>query len=533
LLGERGMTITNFKNISTSGFDEDVLTTSTSGESIINFGRLKTTGELANGIFADADDVSVRNFGTIETSGLGATAIFVEGSNAHIDNYGKVTTHGDDSGLPPFTSDAIVADGDGFRITNYGSVITEGFASSALVGIGSHGVIVNYGRVDSSGLFGAEIIVFGDGSQVINAGEVVARGDEMGALNAIGLGGEATSILNLGRVQVTGSGSFALFLEDQNGRATNTGVVVVSADEGSGIVAVGDGNTLDNTGLIDTHGTFATGIRCVFGVDIDIRNEGRIVTDGELAMGVALGLRSSGIIPTSDGEITNAGAIKTHGAGAAGVIMVGDGHQLINSGHITTDGESAEAFGITFRAAGAVVSGDHGLIENTRTGVIESNHSGSAAVELNVLEQPGQTAAGLSSELDNFGLIKGTSIAVLGGAGQETVVNHGRVVGNVALGDGADTFIFAKGGSLSGDLYLGGGDDLVRIEKGAGSAHIADFAAGPAAGDVIDVSAFFASLGDLKAHSSQHSNDVVVDLGRSRAPEAERVNCGRLPLRMS
>ena len=59
----------NFKDISTSGFDEDVLTTATSGERVINFGHLTTTGNLANGIFADANDVAIRNFATIETSG--------------------------------------------------------------------------------------------------------------------------------------------------------------------------------------------------------------------------------------------------------------------------------------------------------------------------------------------------------------------------------------------------------------------------------------------------------------------------------
>jgi hypothetical protein len=41
---------------------------------------------------------------------------------------------------------------------------------------------------------------------------------------------------------------------------------------------------------------------------------------------------------------------------------------------------------------------------------------------------------------------------------------------------------------------------------------IADFAAGALGGDVVDVSAFFASFGDLKAHSSQGGDDVVIAL---------------------
>src|SRR5262249_39766315 len=113
------------------------------------------------------------------------------------------------------------------------------------------------------------------------------------------------------------------------------------------------------------------------------------------------------------------------------------------------------------------------------------------------------------------GLIRGAAVAVLGGAGQETVINHGRIVGDVDLGAGADTFVFGKGGTLAGDLFLGDGDDFVRIENGSGTTHIADFAAGAASGDVIDVSAFFSSFSALKAHSHQQGNDVVIDLDRN------------------
>jgi len=51
------MAIVNFEDRFTSGFNEDALTTSTSGETIHNHGDLTTTGDLANGFFAGADDV--------------------------------------------------------------------------------------------------------------------------------------------------------------------------------------------------------------------------------------------------------------------------------------------------------------------------------------------------------------------------------------------------------------------------------------------------------------------------------------------
>jgi hypothetical protein len=76
----------------------------------------------------------------------------------------------------------------------------------------------------------------------------------------------------------------------------------------------------------------------------------------------------------------------------------------------------------------------------------------------------------------------------------------------------ADTFVFGIGGTLAGDLFLGGGDDLVVVENGSGRAEIADFAVGAVGGDVIDVSAFFSSFGELKAHTSQGGSDVVIAL---------------------
>ena len=92
------------------------------------------------------------------------------------------------------------------------------------------------------------------------------------------------------------------------------------------------------------------------------------------------------------------------------------------------------------------------------------------------------------------------------------MLNRGRIVGDVDLGDGADTFVFAKGGAVYGTVILGGGDDIARIENGAGKTVIADFAAGAASGDVIDISEFFSSFGAVQSHSRQRGSDVVITL---------------------
>jgi hypothetical protein len=95
-------------------------------------------------------------------------------------------------------------------------------------------------------------------------------------------------------------------------------------------------------------------------------------------------------------------------------------------------------------------------------------------------------------------------------------------------GAGADTFVFGKGGTLAGDLFLGAGDDLVVIENGSGTSHIADFAAGASGGDLVDVSAFFSSFVALQAHSQQQGNDTVITLDHNDKLVLENVQLGAL-----
>src|SRR5437762_732235 len=94
-------------------------------------------------------------------------------------------------------------------------------------------------------------------------------------------------------------------------------------------------------------------VACFFRLDrISISsNLGRVATDGDLAIGVVLGVRNSGIGTADGGTIVNRGVIDTEGDGAAGVVMIGNGHPLTNSGRIATDGGvGSGSFGV-FRAA--------------------------------------------------------------------------------------------------------------------------------------------------------------------------------------
>jgi hypothetical protein len=524
----------NFSDISSG--DEDALSTFTSGETLLNFGNLTTTGDLANGIFAGADDVTIRHFGNIETSGLGAAGIYVQGDNARIENFGSIKTTGTFTSDELFFSEGIFAEGNNYYIVNHGSIRVEGLGSSALVGFGPEegGVIINFGVLDSSATSSIVIAAFGDRSQVINAGQVTCSGGDAAAVRVLG---EDASAHNRGEILITGADSVGLQGVIANTHLTNQGVISVTADVSWGMLGGGNGHQATNLGLIETQGTFAAGIVMVGrggpldepGLNFEVVNAGRITTDGDLAIGVALGFGGDGFNRAVDGQIVNSGVIETSGDGAAGVVMIGDGHHLTNSGRITTDGGAffGDPVG-ELRAAGVVVSGDDALVENARTGVIESLNADSAAVELNVLDRDGLSNADTSSTLENFGRIEGT-VAVLGGAGEETVINHGCIVGDVNLGTGDDTFVFAKGGALNGDLILGGGDDVVVIENGSGTSTIADFAgAGVADGDRIDVSVFFSTINELKAESVQSGTDVVVALDQNDTLVIENVQLSTL-----
>ena len=521
------MTIRNFVNILTTAIDDDALTTTKPGERVLNFGHLKTSGDIADGIFAEADGVSVHNLGRIETSGAGAAGILVRGDDARIVNFGLVETHGGVLGDDEFFAEGIVAEGNRFSIANFGRVHVDGDGSSGLAGVGTDGAIVNYGVVDSTASGSSVIAVRGDGSRIVNAGRVTVGGEDNAGLFALG---EGASAVNLGTILIAADGNVGLQGVEANTTLANKGTIRINGDGSDGIGAFGDGHRVTNSGHIEAHGDFSAGIKAlgvvllgIVGTDLEIDNTGHVTTDGNLGFGLSLGLTSVpqlggflGFIPAEDGVILNKGSVQTHGDGAAGVVLCGTGNQLINSGRIIADGGQfdGDPFG-PFQAAAVVVTGDDALVQNGKSGVIQSKNTDSAGIEINIIERDGLSNADTSCRLENSGLIKGAGVAILCGAGEEIVINYGRIVGDVVMGDGADTVISGKGGMIRGSLVLGGGDDIVFIEDGSGTTRIADFGAGDASGDVVNVAAFFSNFSDLQSHCSQRGNDTVITLDRN------------------
>ena len=98
--------------------------------------------------------------------------------------------------------------------------------------------------------------------------------------------------------------------------------------------------------------------------------------------------------------------------------------------------------------------GNHGLIVNNgsvTTGL--SNIIGGIGVY--IIGDVGDT-----NQLVNNGVISASLYAVGGGKGIETIINHGAMIGNIALSGGADLFK-GWGGTVDGDIHGGGGNDTL------------------------------------------------------------------------
>ena len=66
------------------------------------------------------------------------------------------------------------------------------------------------------------------------------------------------------------------------------------------------------------------------------------------------------------------------------------------------------------------------------------------------------------------------------------------------------------------------------IADGAGALRIADFEAGVAGGDVVDLSAFFSDFDDVMAHAFQKGGDTIIALDRNDRLVLENTLLGTL-----
>jgi len=168
-------------------------------------------------------------------------------------------------------------------------------------------------------------------------------------------------------------------------------------------------------------------------------------TTGQLAPAIRVNVGSTGymegdngaILLNGDGSVLhNEGTIASSSGLAVG--MSGTGIRMENEGTL-----------LAFDASAVLMSGSDLHFENSGT------IGGGVSIS---------STAGSTSTIINSGLINSASIAVLAGAGDDTVINSGTIRVGIRMGNGEDRFI-DKGGRVTGAVEGGAGDDLFVIKS--------------------------------------------------------------------
>lgn len=152
-------------------------------------------------------------------------------------------------------------------------------------------------------------------------------------------------------------------------------------------------------------------------------------------------------------------------SGEIGVRTNGNVASILNEGTIVSELSclTVTGLGSTVTNAGTLIGDQFGvtLYESQATFVNEKSGSvvaGSAVVVTGV--------AFAAAKIVNHGYIFGENYAISGGTGVETVINRGHIDGQIRLGGGDDHFD-TKGGTVSGSVSGGLGDDTYIISDGS------------------------------------------------------------------
>ncbi|MDB5553844.1 MAG: hemolysin-type calcium-binding repeat family protein [Rhizobium sp.] len=197
---------------------------------------------------------------------------------------------------------------------------------------------------------------------------------------------------------------------------------------------------------------------------------GAIATTGENSrVIIAKGAEVSGlfgvVIGGADSTATNSGVIEGSMMGMiAGDISGGVGltdMKLVNNGRIES------MFGML------AIGVDGAIVENGKNGEIIGFSVGMAAATMDdtqssTINNFGTVRVTMSVPLEDMppggGIFLGTTAAILGGLGDDTVRNSGVVYGHIVLGGGDDS-LDNRGGKIVGQILGGEGDDTLIVGK--------------------------------------------------------------------
>ena len=403
-----GSTTSNAGTISTTA-DGGIAVLGVSDSTVNNSGSITTEGNSTAAILL-GDNATVNTQGTIRSTGTNGVAIAL-GNNANLLNTGTgtITTTGD-NGF------GVVIDGNG-TVNNESIIAVSGAGAQALT-ITGEALVINSGTIAAADGRAIDVAL---ASTIANTGTIGSSGTEAIRMNA-----EGSTTSNAGTITTDSDGGVAV--RGTSASTVNNSGSITTSGMSTAAILLGSGGTVNNQGAIGSTGTQ--------GIAIALGDGGTIVNAGTGAI-TSTGDNGPTIVITGNGTITNEASISATGADAQAVTVTGD-VTITNSG--TISGDSGRAIDV----AGVAT------IENAMGGTITSTSADGIRF-------------GSGSTLTNRGTVSGMT-AVSGSGGDDTVVNFGAIEGGVSLGSGSDEFQQWTGASFTGDVDLGGDDDVFILE---------------------------------------------------------------------
>jgi Ca2+-binding RTX toxin-like protein len=186
-------------------------------------------------------------------------------------------------------------------------------------------------------------------------------------------------------------------------------------------------------------------------------NNGHVFDDdGEHSVSIELDGEATHFTNSATGVVT----------GLTGVRLLGDHQNMVNQGLIDVSEEGVKVYGKQSSLT------NHGKIFADGTGVDLINCSGSTIINADdgKIKSSDGTGVSFSTDTDvtvkfiNEGSVTSKFDAVSGSNGNDKVVNHGTLSGNVNLGDG-DNLFDTRQGTFNGSFIAGDGDDTLITDK--------------------------------------------------------------------
>ncbi len=438
-------------------------------------GVITTTGSESHGIQGHANQSVFENRGTI-TAGVLLTTVNnrgmrVAGNDNHVLNTHQVTALGDDSVAMDVQGDnAVVENGDLAHRT--ASLSAQGISATGLTVDGAGASIINEGDISVTGPFAPGGIRLtaqaGSGYQVTSAGNIT-----LGGINPDGAVGMQVIAAGTTGAPAGLSGSSCALIDDGTSKLVNCGTIQF------------------------TNSTAGAGMSANEVVATTVENQKQINGSGPGAFGMVV---QSGADPGTglrNNLISNVDTINITGDGATGISVTGDRNVILNgSGLLTFPAspipdpvELQDPFGTSLFPNGQQFSNE--FVRSTHTGttipVGSMLVSGLNAVGISItgnnnragqlfsgqstdtfLDVPGAGSIGVKMSGDgnvfvNGGAVASGGIAVLGGAGSDTLINQNSISGDIDLRGGADQMIIDAGSQLAGIADGGAGVDSLVV----------------------------------------------------------------------